>query len=763
MRCLYCGKELALLKRWTGGGEFCSDAHRQQYQEEYNQLALTRLLQAKPGAKNEAAPAESAPAQRPAAAVEKPVPAAKAEIPEPEIRRAAVAPREIPAPKPEPQAPEPAEPEPVAEIAEVAVEVAEEEPAPAEAYGFLLELPVPVDAAFALAALSGVLEQALVPEFPHCEAAEPEADLAPAGRVALAPSSRVLDFSTRMAPARPEVREFVRPAPVVQFDLAPASETGLLDTSEESMDIVIFPQPPQGSPPPLWQTGATAFAFGCELGGMARATFRTTGIEDQDDDLTPMPAETAPEQIVELAHSNPSPQPQQSAPLPEQPSAPPPAPAARIEPPAPAISVKVVPKSVAAPAVFRPASAAVPAPEKPAAKPAERVPDLITRPLPLTLHGLTAGRGKPVQVFQTAVAGDLEIQSPRSSALPLRPVMTFGPAPARSERTVVVKPEAKKTEVKKPDVRKPEAKKPEVAADDKKEEKKEEKKSPQVRPEPRPVAAKAPVAEPQPAVKPEPVLAAPVVAPKPEPKPEPIPAFRNEPAATPYSSLDLGLPKLTVDSGSFWSKLPPAGKIGIAAAAVIVVVVAAILALRSGGSTVVANSPQVVAGSPLPAPETGWITDWGAEPGLRREHEISVLRPSLSLSDYRMEFEAEIESKAIGWVFRAIDGKNYYVAKLEVVTPGLEPKVEAVHFAVVNGQPQERAHTPLPMKVRIDTLYKVRFDAIGDRFSTFVQDEKVDDWTDDRLKTGGVGLYNDRGERMTLKGGVSVVPLVIKR
>src|SRR5579862_6912482 len=45
MRCLYCGKELALLKRWTGGGEFCSDAHRQRYQEEYNQLALNRLLQ----------------------------------------------------------------------------------------------------------------------------------------------------------------------------------------------------------------------------------------------------------------------------------------------------------------------------------------------------------------------------------------------------------------------------------------------------------------------------------------------------------------------------------------------------------------------------------------------------------------------------------------------------------------------------------------------------------------------------------------------
>src|SRR5271155_2312504 len=64
MRCLYCGKELALLKRLTGGGEFCSDAHRHQYQEEYNQLALNRLLQAKPREKQAAqdqAPADAKP------------------------------------------------------------------------------------------------------------------------------------------------------------------------------------------------------------------------------------------------------------------------------------------------------------------------------------------------------------------------------------------------------------------------------------------------------------------------------------------------------------------------------------------------------------------------------------------------------------------------------------------------------------------------------------------------------------------------------
>ncbi len=48
MRCLYCNKELALLKRLTGGARVCSDAHRKKYQEEFNDLALTRLMEVPP-------------------------------------------------------------------------------------------------------------------------------------------------------------------------------------------------------------------------------------------------------------------------------------------------------------------------------------------------------------------------------------------------------------------------------------------------------------------------------------------------------------------------------------------------------------------------------------------------------------------------------------------------------------------------------------------------------------------------------------------
>src|SRR5579885_1192782 len=92
MRCLYCGKELALLKRWTGGGEFCSDAHRQQYQEEYNKLALNRLLQSQPAA--EAKPAVKA--------VETKAPAARTAEPKAEPVKATPAPKARPVVEAEP-------------------------------------------------------------------------------------------------------------------------------------------------------------------------------------------------------------------------------------------------------------------------------------------------------------------------------------------------------------------------------------------------------------------------------------------------------------------------------------------------------------------------------------------------------------------------------------------------------------------------------------------------------------------------------------
>lgn len=105
MRCLYCGKPLPLLKKLTGGGEFCSDAHRHKYQEEYNKLALSRLLQA------QSPPADGAPARN---TRQLPAPGARPgqrQLPPPQTRQIA-APAAPPLPQPQSPASEAAPPAP---------------------------------------------------------------------------------------------------------------------------------------------------------------------------------------------------------------------------------------------------------------------------------------------------------------------------------------------------------------------------------------------------------------------------------------------------------------------------------------------------------------------------------------------------------------------------------------------------------------------------------------------------------------------------
>jgi hypothetical protein len=809
MRCLYCGKELALLKRWTGGGEFCSDVHRQRYQEEYNQLALNRLLQAKPPAKPEKPipekpvpekpvpekPVDEAPAARPVTEVAKvesarqatahvaPTPAAR--LPEPASLKISESPgarptfREIPAAAPVKTAPVISEPPVVTppveqqKLAEVA--------APAEAAGFFVEMPVAVLADVAPMSRPGMefidAVAAALPDhsFEPLNAQRKTYQLETAGLLTFQPSNRASNYTANgTRERRLEVRDFVRTTPIVEIDLSPAGETGL-ETSSEAMDILMFPQPPQGQPN-LWQEPPLRFSgAGTELGDLARLAFPTTGFSDQEE-----PAES-----------------QNHAFTAEEPPAVEvvPAPQAEVvvaEPVVEAIlEIPAVPEPVlietavretavretavietAVPETAVPEATEETAPESvqevvPAIESKEQVhqpaplPEPITRPLPLTLHASAPAKGKAVQVFSSA-SNAVNVQVPRSSSLPLRATMTFGPAPVKNDVKNDVKADAK-AESKKP-VPAPAAARPVP-----------EVKKPVLKttvPEPVKQVAKAETSGPQkqpakvdakqdkkPEVKENVKL-------KEEAKPQktetPLPA----PLAAPYpGSTDLGLPRLNLQSSpGFLGQIPMLVKIGI-----VVVLVAGLGGLiafssKSGGAATVSNRPgTVVVGSALPSGDAGWIADWGAEQGVRRSRQISILRSSQTLTDYRIEMQGQIDTKAIGWIFRAADPKHYYVTKLEIVKPGLEPTIALVRFAIIDGEEQVHAQLPLPMKFRRDTLFKIRLDAVGNHFTTYVQDEKVDDWTDDRVKTGGVGLYSERGEAATLKGGMSVVPLVIRK
>lgn len=474
------------------------------------------------------------------------------------------------------------------------------------------------------------------------------------------------------------------------------------------------PHPPQKAKP--WLGLPRGFpAAPAELGDLARLDFATTGFAYSDGPVTaPQAAAITPINAPEIPHA------------PEVVPEAPPQSSPHAEP---------VPEAVAAPAPAEPPP-----------------PPIVTKALPVTLHGLAAARRKLVQAFPSALAAASDVQIPPSATLPLRPVIVFGPAPAavRAPEPTAVQP--------KPAQPKPVQPKPVQA---------EPVQSKPVQPE----QVQSRPAQPAPAQpKPEERVPPSIV-----PAPKPVPVKRQASAETSVTeprrtaraesaaASDAPMPSLRLETGeSAWSKLSTGVKIGVAAALVVALSGVAYLVTRGNGKTTAAP----VAATAGPAVATGvaisggWIDDW-ANAAQSKRH-ISVLSGSAKLSDYRLEFQAQIQTKAIGWIFRGLNPRNYYVTKLEIVTPGLEPTIALVHFAVVDGHDESRVSVPLPLKVRVDTTYKIRFDAIGNHFTTWVQDQKIDEWTDNRFGSGGVGFFSERDEQAAMQGTVNVVPLVPK-
>ncbi len=151
---------------------------------------------------------------------------------------------------------------------------------------------------------------------------------------------------------------------------------------------------------------------------------------------------------------------------------------------------------------------------------------------------------------------------------------------------------------------------------------------------------------------------------------------------------------------------------------------------------------------------SGWIggraSDWNLTNGVMQPGNLKIWKPSLKLTDYRMEFEGQIEKSAMSWAFRAPDMRNYYATKIVVKSRGALPSADIVRYAVFNGLERERTRLPLPMSIRPDTLYHVQVNIRGDQFITKVNGQVVDAWSDGRLKRGGIGFFNERGERSNI-------------
>jgi hypothetical protein len=143
--------------------------------------------------------------------------------------------------------------------------------------------------------------------------------------------------------------------------------------------------------------------------------------------------------------------------------------------------------------------------------------------------------------------------------------------------------------------------------------------------------------------------------------------------------------------------------------------------------------------------------DWSFKDGFARPGKLRIWKNSLSMTDYNLDFTGDIEQKGLGWAYRARDSRNYYANKIVITKPGPLPSADLVRFAVVNGVERGRASVPLNMSLRRDTLYRVQMTVKGSDFSTTVNGQMVDSWTDGHLRTGGVGFFAENGEVASLR------------
>jgi hypothetical protein len=208
--------------------------------------------------------------------------------------------------------------------------------------------------------------------------------------------------------------------------------------------------------------------------------------------------------------------------------------------------------------------------------------------------------------------------------------------------------------------------------------------------------------------------------------------------ATPPPSGQLAAPQFTMAAES------PRSRRWIGLAGPVLLFVAGIAGYQLLRHDKSSDQTTVVSGSEMGG--AGWITEWASDSaGSARGRQIALYRPSISMSDYRLQFLGRIEQRSLGWVFRAADSSNYYAAKLEA-DPGASA-LTLTRFAVIGGFEGLHIQRTLRLDPGAAEMLKIALEARGPRFTISVQNQVVDDWEDDRLTSGGLGFLNEREER----------------
>lgn len=204
----------------------------------------------------------------------------------------------------------------------------------------------------------------------------------------------------------------------------------------------------------------------------------------------------------------------------------------------------------------------------------------------------------------------------------------------------------------------------------------------------------------------------------------------------------------------FWHGLPQIARLGAMAAVGVVALM--ILVLGSVGGKIgqaVRDRAAILYAEDFQGDLTAWqgAANWAInQTGSVRVGGLGLWKPSLPMKDYQFELLGLIHKGGIGWAVRAADADNYYAMKLVTVKQGRTPALALIRYAVIGGKEFDRIQSPLTIVAQKDAPQKIRCDVAGANFALTIDDQFVASWQENRLRSGGVGVFTGKNESADL-------------
>ena len=152
---------------------------------------------------------------------------------------------------------------------------------------------------------------------------------------------------------------------------------------------------------------------------------------------------------------------------------------------------------------------------------------------------------------------------------------------------------------------------------------------------------------------------------------------------------------------------------------------------------------------------TGGVSDhWDSaglvsdESGAARVTGFALNRNTMELAGYRLDFDAKIASRGMGWIIGAADERNYYAFKLEEVTSKQGTKYRLVRYLVSEGAvaDSDRVQVDVPVELNQEDFNRISVRLRENRIATFINGTGVDYWQAEEAPHGGVGFFTESNE-----------------